>query len=445
MSIHFGTNGVRGLFEELTPALALSLSQSIGTYSGKGKVLIARDARLTGPILRDAVASGLASVGCDVVDLGMVSSPTAEFMVRKLEAAGLIIISASHNPPEWNALKVIDGKGVSISKERGAEIERTLGKAPLAPWDSVKAPSLRPDPVGEHIEAILEQVDGKAIRERKPRIVLDCGNGATCEIAERLFISLGCQVLSINSHPDGRFPGRPSEPTEANVKELIALVKSSKSDAGIAWDGDGDRVIFVDEEGSYVIGDKVLALCLLWKISKGGRGDVVTTVATSKAVEDVAKAAMCRVRYTAIGAPYLSEEMARGKALIGGEEVGGVIFPEMSLAKDGLLTGAKLAEALCRKPLSEWLEAIPTYHNVKRKVEADEKGKKAIVARARDHARKEGLRMMDVDGVRIDFDEAWVIVRASGTEPYVRVFAEARSRKGAEKLCSEWVAIAEGR
>jgi phosphomannomutase/phosphoglucomutase len=228
-------------------------------------------------------------------------------------------------------------------------------------------------------------------------------------------------------------------------------VKSSGSDAGIAWDGDGDRVIFVDEKGGYVIGDKVYALSILWKASgakanaKKPEGDIVTTVATSKAVEDVAKKFGMKTRYTAIGAPYLTEEMRKGNAFMGGEEVGGVIWPEFSLAKDGFLTAAKLAEALCERKLGEWLKDVPTYNNVKLKLDAGAKMKKDIVARVLAHAKSNKLGHITVDGVRVDMKDAWVIVRASGTEDYVRIFAEAKSVDEAQRLAKEYETIAKGK
>ncbi|MFH0738218.1 MAG: phosphoglucosamine mutase [Candidatus Micrarchaeota archaeon] len=450
---YFGTNGVRGRFDELTPELALMLSQAIGSYFKGGKIILARDCRLTGDVLRSAVASGLASVGCEVVDIGVASSPTAEFMNKKLKADGCIIVSASHNPPEWNALKVVDGNGVSVSRERGAEIEKMLDMPKFVPYDKVGKINPYEMATDEHIEAIAANVDSVKIKNKKPKLVLDCGNGTACLIAPLLMKRLGCEILTVNSHPDGRFPGRPSEPTEANVKELISLVKSSGSDAGIAWDGDGDRVIFVDENGGYVIGDKVYALSILWKAkntkASGGKagvgGDVITTVATSRAVEDVAKKIGAKVRYTAIGAPYLSEEMRKGKAWMGGEEVGGVIWPELSLAKDGFLTAAKLAEALCERSLGDWLGEVPSYQNVKLKVDADAKKKKEIVARVLAHAKSKKLEHITVDGVRINLKDSWVIVRASGTENYVRIFAEAKTLEQAQKLAKEYETIAKGK
>ena len=441
---HFGTNGVRGRFDELTPELALRLSMAIGSYF-KGKVIVARDCRLTGPTLRGAVVSGLSSVGCDVIDIGAASSPTAEFMVKRLNASGLVIISASHNPPEWNALKVVDGDGVSVSRERGAEIEKLLGKAKLQQWDRVGTITEYDMATAEHIAAIGSHLDGARIGRKKPKIVLDCGNGTACLIAPKLFKSAGCDITTLNSHPDGRFPGRPSEPSEANVKVLMDTVRSSGADAGVAWDGDGDRVIFVDEKGRYVIGDKVYALSILWKAGSGKlRGDIITTAATSRCVEDVAKRLGAKVRYTAIGAPYLCEEMLKKPGAMAGEEVGGVIWPELSMAKDGFFTAMKMAEAISEKPLSAWLEAVPAYYNVKLKIEAKGAEKTKIVSRVLAHAKKMKLRHMTIDGVRIDFDGGWVIVRASGTEDYVRVFAEAGTKDEAARIAEEYSAVAKG-
>jgi phosphomannomutase/phosphoglucomutase len=242
---------------------------------------------------------------------------------------------------------------------------------------------------------------------------------------------------------DGHFPGRPSEPREENIQELIKMVKETKADCGIAWDGDGDRIVFVDEKGNFVVGDRVCALSVLLKL-KEKKGDVVTTVATSKAVEDVASRFGCKTIYTRVGAPYMSDVMAKGKASIGGEEVGGVIWPELSLAKDGIFTAAKIVEALCEKPLSAWLKEIPAYYNVKTRVECGEKEKKAILDGVRKFAKSKGFRTIDLDGIRLTLDDSWVIIRASGTEPYIRIFGEAKSRDKAEALVKEYEKLAKG-
>lgn len=432
----FGTNGVRGRFNELTPELTLKISQAIGIYFNKRKIGVARDARLTGECLERAVLSGLSSVGCEVVKFGIISSPTAEFMVKKLGLDGLIIITASHNPPEWNALKVVDGKGIAISKERGAEIENIMDNIVMASWKEVKKIEEYKEAVKDHMSRIKELVDVEKIRKRKLKLVLDSGNGASATIAPLLFKEIGCEVLEINSELDGRFPNRASEPTKDNVEELIKRVKKEKADAGIAWDGDGDRVIFVDETGEYVIGDKVFGISVILKMNEK-KGGIITTVATSKSIEEIGKRHDAKTHYTKVGAPYLSEEMSKGKGVIGGEEVGGVIWPEISLAKDGILTAVKIVEGMCEKKLSRWVEEIPKYYLKKIKVKVEEKEKKEVLEKTLNYAKKKGLETITVDGVRMNFEDGWVIVRASGTEPIVRIFAEGRTKKRAEELIEE--------
>ncbi|MFH1394028.1 MAG: phosphoglucosamine mutase [Candidatus Micrarchaeota archaeon] len=442
MSRYFGTNGVRGLFNKLGPELALNVAQAVGVYFGRGKIVLARDGRITGEVLHNAVSAGLMSVGCDVIDLGFAPAPTAEFMVKKLKADGCIIITASHNPPEWNALKVVDSEGIAVSKERGEEIEKLMDSVIPAGWDKTGGISQHPDAIPEHIDAIKGLVESPLIRARAPKIVLDCGNGMAALIAPKLLSQLGAEAVVINGTVDGNFPGRPSEPTEKNVRGLIESVKKENADAGIAWDGDADRVVFVDETGSYVIGDKVFALSVLWKLGQK-KGNIVTTVATSKAAEDIAASAGCKTIYTKIGAPYLSEEVAKGECVMGGEEVGGVIWPEMSLAKDGLLTAAKMVESICERPLSKWLMEVPEYHNVKKMIKADDEKKKRIVAKMLDYAKENRLDYTDIDGVRVNLPDGWVIIRASGTENYIRVFAEARTKERAEGIIKEYMQVLE--
>lgn len=384
MAKYFGTNGIRGTFDVLNPELALELSKAIGSYlKGKkehGKIIVARDGRLTSETLRNAVVAGLMSVGCEIVDMGVAPSPVAEFLIKKHNANGAVIVTASHNPPEWNGIKVVDGNGIAVSKERGEEIEKLIGKTENAAWDKVGAFCRCGDFIREYSDAVKKNVNVEKIKKRKPKLVLDCGNGTAAIIAPVLFRELGCEIVLMNQEIDGRFPGRPSEPTKENIRKLLERVPAEKADMGIAWDGDCDRVVLVDERGEFVIGDRVFALCALLKLSerKGKGGDIVTTVATSRVIEDIAAKFGVKVRYTKIGAPYLSEEMSRGKAAIGGEEVGGIIIPEISLAKDGFSSIAKIVEALSEKKLSEWLKEMPTYANVKEKIPADEKKKKRL-------------------------------------------------------------------
>lgn len=443
MAEYFGTNGVREKFGKLNPELALEIARAAGEYFKKGKIIVARDGRLTGETLRNAVVSGLMSVGCEVVDIGIVPSPVAEFLIKKEKADAALIITASHNPPEWNGIKIVDGRCVSVSKERGEEIEELMGETRNAEWDKTGGFCKCGDFIRDYLEAVKKNVDVEKIKKRKLKLVLDCGNGTASVIAPVLFRELGCDISMLNEKIDGKFPGRPSEPSKENIKELIRKVPEEKADMGVAWDGDCDRVVLVDENGEFVIGDKVFAICEMLKLREK-RGDVVTTVATSRAIEDIAKENGVKVRYTRIGAPYLSSEMAKGNAVIGGEEVGGIILPEISLAKDGFSNIAKITEALCSKKLSGLVAKIPYYVNVKEKIPADKTKKKRIVEKIRNYAKENSLDFTDIDGVRINLKDGWVIVRGSGTENYVRIFAEAKTEQRAAEILEKYKETALG-
>ncbi len=428
----FGTNGVRGKFDELNPIFALKISQAIGIYFKNGTIGVARDGRLTGECLENSVISGLLSVGCKVINFGIISSPTAEFMIKKLSLDGLIIITASHNPPEYNALKVVDKDGISISKERGEQIEKIMDSIKTVKWDEIKKSTEYVSSQKDHIEKIINNINIEKIKKRKPKIVLDFGNG-TASTMKKLFERIGCKLICINEKIDGNFPKRPSEPTKENVQELIKTVIKENADCGIAWDGDGDRVIFIDEKGEYIIGDRVFGISVLIKL-KETAGNIITTVATSKLIEDIGKRYNVKTDYCKVGAPYLSEKMKTGKYIIGGEEVGGVIWPEVSLAKDGFYTAVKIIEYMCEKKLSEILEEMPYYFQSKIKIDADKKEKEKIIERIRNNSKKEGLKTIDIDGIRINFENGWAIVRGSGTEPAIRIFAEGKTNIESRKI-----------
>ena len=392
--------------------------------------------RNTGELMREAVVSGLLSSGADVLDLGIAPSPTVEYVSKMSKANGAVIITASHNPPEWNALKFVDSRGVAVSRERGEEIEVMTGKE-MKPAKIGNATEY-PGAIAEHTAAIVDFVDAKRIRARKLKAVLDCGNGTACLLAPYLFRKLGCEVITLNSHMDGSFPGRASEPTEANVKDCIAAVKETGADIGIAWDGDCDRVVFIDEKGRWLVGDRGFAMNARLALSKR-KGKVATTVATSNVVNDVCAEFGSELVYTKVGAPYLSEAVSRDKSIVSaGEEVGGIIWPDFSLAKDGFLGAAKICEAICDKRLSELSAELPEYFNAKTKIACAPERKQKAIGEILRRAKESGWDVIAIDGVRINLQDSWVIVRASGTENYLRVFAEAKSREKAEALMRKY-------
>ena len=444
----FGTNGVRGKLDLLTPSLAFGLCASFASWSKGQAIVLARDMRLTSPMIHSAAAAGIMAAGKDVLDIGLASSPVAEFTLAKQKAGGLVIVTASHNAPEWNALKFVDEKGVAVSRERGALIEQSAlaNTYSCAGWQSVGKASSFPSAAGVHAKAAIAGVKAAKIKKRKLRVALDFGNG-TSSLSRDVFSSLGCEVIALNENIDGNFPGRPSEPSEANVQPLLKAVAREGCDLGVAWDGDSDRVVFVDEKGNWIVGDKGFAISAAQACKEGKNQKeklIVTTVATSRCVEEACGALGAKTVYTAVGAPYLSEKMSSlgSRAVSGGEEVGGIIWPGFSLAKDGIFAAAKICEMLCDEKLSALVEDLPAYFNSKTKIEA--KGAQAKAAglnAAKAHAKGSGARLTLVDGVRCDFPDGWVIARASGTEDYMRVFAEGKTKKRADSLMKEYEEI----
>jgi len=481
----FGTNGVRGRLDALTPQLAFDLCASFASWSkGQaaapesspgsdlsahrqvdhsnrgssrpaarnplGTIVLARDMRLTSQMIHSAAAAGIMSSGKGVLDIGLASSPVAEFTLAHQKAAGLVIVTASHNAPEWNALKFVDGNGVAVSRERGGIIEQTaLARTySRAEWQSVGRATPFPDAASVHARAVAGGVAAARIRKRKLRVALDFGNG-TSSLSREVFSSLGCEIFALNESIDGNFPGRPSEPSEANVQQLLKTVVREGCDLGVAWDGDSDRVVFADEKGNWIVGDKGFAISAVQACKESKRQKerlIVTTVATSRCVEEACSALGAKTIYTAVGAPYLSEKMSSlgSRAISGGEEVGGIIWPRFSLAKDGIFAAAKICEMICDEKLSVLVGELPSYFNSKTKIDA--KGAQAKAAglnAAKAHAKGSGARLTLVDGVRCDFDDGWVIARASGTEDYMRVFAEGKTKKRADALMNEFKDVVE--
>ncbi|VVC71967.1 Phosphoglucomutase/phosphomannomutase [uncultured archaeon] len=443
MAKYFGTYGVRGKLDLLTPEFVSALSAAFATSISKkgGKIVVGTDARTSREMVESAAIAGLISAGCEVVDLGVAPSPTVEFEVKRMGADGGIIVTASHNPPEWNALKFMGKEGVGISREKGEAIEKIFeaGKQRRAEWSELKEVARYKLAVRDHMQEVLKRVDPKPISKRKPFVVLDCGNGVAGGFVPYLFRELGCRVVTLNAQADGFFPGRNSEPTRENVEGLVKCVKALSADLGIAWDGDGDRVIFIDEKGGYVWGDKSFALCAKIMLREK-MGTVVTTVATGNVVKDAVEKAGGKIDYVTVGAPYIAERMAAAGAVLGGEEVGGVVWPEICFGKDGFMTAAKIVEDMCAsgKPLSKLVGELPEYFNAKTKVETGKKDKGKILAAIRkEFSGVKGATANLIDGVRLDFsDGSWVIARPSGTENFFRVFSEAKTQGKADALLS---------
>ena len=438
----FGTNGIRGVIgQDMTADLAVKVGRAIGTFFGGGSVALARDTRLSGPMLARAAASGLMSAGCEVIDLGIVPTPCAQYCVAKSGSLkGAVVVTASHNPREFNGLKGIDPHGMEMRREDEEAIEAIFfeDRFRVAPWSEVG--SIRSDDSGiqRYLEGIRAKVDVDAIRKRGFTVVVDPGNGAGCLATPYLLRSLGCRVLSLNGQPDGAFPGRMPEPTVEHLGNLLRLVFEVRADLGVAHDGDADRAIFVDDKGSFVDGDKSLALLARAAIRARG-GTVVTPVSTSTLIEDVVREAGGTVLRTRVGSPIVARTMFETGAAFGGEENGGVIFPDHQFCRDGAMALAKMLELLARegRSLSSLAAALPRYYIKKANVPVPVEGRDAVLKSLVEFA--QGRKLDTTDGVKILESDGAVLVRPSGTEPVFRVYAEGRTPERADALAAEGV------
>ncbi|MFA4640628.1 phosphoglucosamine mutase [Pyrococcus kukulkanii] len=437
----FGTFGVRGIAnEKITPEFALKIGMAFGTMlkrEGRKKplVVVGRDTRVSGEMLKNALISGLLSVGCDVIDVGIAPTPAVQWATKHFNADGGAVITASHNPPEYNGIKLLEPNGMGLKKEREAVVEELFFKEEFdrAKWWEI-GEVRREDIIKDYIEAIKSKVDVEAIKKRRPFVVVDTSNGAGSLTLPYLLRELGCKVVSVNAHPDGHFPARNPEPNEENLKDFMEIVKALGADFGVAQDGDADRAVFIDENGRFIQGDKTFALVADAVLRENGGGLLVTTVATSNLLDDIAKRNNARVMRTKVGDLVVARALLENNGTIGGEENGGVIFPDHVLGRDGAMTVAKIVEIFAKsgKKFSELIDELPKYYQIKTKrhVEGD---RYEIVNKVAEIAREKGYTVDTTDGAKIIFDDGWVLVRASGTEPIIRIFSEAKSEEKAKE------------
>ena len=423
----FGTNGVRGIANsELTAEVALNLGRTIGTMKF-GRIAVACDTRISSSMLKSAVMAGVMSTGSDVVDVGTAPTPALQYYVKESNCSAGVIVTASHNPREYNGIKFVQENGVEFYREMDEESERVYlsRKLRIAGWKDV-GQLYRDDALTMYIDAIVDSVE----LDRNYRVAVDCGNGAGSLTTPEILKKLDCEVYGINCNPDGRFPARNPEPVEDALDLLKKAVVDFKADIGVAHDGDADRAVFVDERGNFVSEDVMLALMAKHCVEKNNGGVVVTPISSSKCVEDAVKEAGGEVVYTPVGSPVVAKVMIEKNAVFGGEGNGGLIFPEHLIARDGGMSIAKVLELMDEtgRKLSDLAEDIPKYHIVKGKVEC--RNKKKLL----EELKKEFPDANHSDGARIDYDDGWLLIRPSGTEPIARVYAEGKTEERAREL-----------
>lgn len=428
MSAKFGSSGIRGPFGELaTPELALALGRAVGTM--RKRVIVGRDARATGQLLENALVAGLVASGARVTRAGILPTPALAYAARDHDAG--IVVTASHNPAPDNGFKLWEPNGRAFDAVERAEVERLLADAPpYSPWNDVGSETLDTRAIDAHIDRVLELVGPLP---RRLRVVVDCGNGAASWEAPLLLRRLGCDVVTLNAQPDGHFPGRPSEPNEKNLTHLKQAVVATGADLGIAHDGDADRCMAVTESGRFVQGDELLVLFA--RRYAGSR--IVCPVDVSRIVDD---ASGCEVVRTKVGDAYVSERIQEVDAAWGGEASGAWIFPEMSQCPDGPMAAAVLCHLVAKEGgLDKQLESLPRYPLWRDAWRFAPARMDAVMAAVQD-AFSDG-RQTTLDGLRVDYDEGWVLVRPSGTEPKIRATVEAVRPASLDKLKTRVVAL----
>lgn len=433
-------SGVRGrVGEALTPEVVATFAAGFGAWAsarGRGRtIVVGRDSRVSGPMFHRVVLGALQSVGCRVVDVGMAPTPTIQLAVEDLHAAGGLAITASHNPVEWNALKFIGSSGLFLEADEGAEMRASIEAGiPRATWDRLGEIDTDTGAVARHIERVLSIpfLDVEGIRRRQFHVALDCVRGAGGTIMPALLERLGCRVTAIHLEADGRFP-RPPEPVAENLGELERLVRSSGAAVGFAVDPDVDRLALVADDGRAIGEDYTLALAAR-EVLRHRKGAVVVNLSTSRIVEDVAAEAGARVIRAPVGEVNVAARMRQEKSPIGGEGNGGVILSELHLGRDAPMGAALLLQMLHAdgRSLSEIVAGYPRYVIVKDKLDRPRASLEIVYDALRTTFPDASPDTQD--GLRLAWPDKWVHIRPSGTEPIVRVIAEARSAAEARDL-----------
>lgn len=435
-------SGVRGIVgKTLTPSLLIKLAQSFGTLVGPGTVVVGRDTRTSGEMVKHAVFSGLISSGCEVIDIEICPTPTIQLMVRELKARGGIAITASHNPIEWNALKFISAGGMFLDEfhaQKLFEIYRG-GKFREVPWDGLRRGRIYPLAVRTHVKKILSYLDEDSIKKRNFKVVVDCCNGAGSVISPLLLRELGCFVIEVNTNTDGFFPRHP-EPIPENLGVLCSVVKATGADIGFAHDSDADRLSIVSEKGVAIGEEMTLALAVDYVLSKR-KGTVVTNLSTSMAIDDIVRRHGGKLIRTKVGEVNVTKAAKENRAIIAGEGNGGVIIPDIHYGRDGVSTMGLILQylAFSNKTISELVRLIPKYHIVKKKMEVSREKLPLLLKKIKEEYKR--ARIDWTDGLKILWKDSWIHFRGSGTEPVMRVIAEAKTKEKAEHLCNTGLKI----
>lgn len=427
----FGSSGIRGkVGKEITIDLVTRIGVAVG--SEYKDIIIGQDTRTTADMMRSALVAGATSMGADVHMAGLVSTPTLARAAEEFHCG--LMITASHNPPDYNGVKMWNPDGSAFDGQQTelieARIERGVAERPN--WQGVGNCHHYESAVEKHIEAIKNSIGPMEVD-----VIVDCGCGATCGITPRLLRELGCRVTTLNSQPDGHFPGRLPEPNAEHLGDLFDLMGTRGADLGIAHDGDGDRMVAVDESGRFVGGDELLAL-----FASNFEGSIAAPINASMVLDELASGDVIR---TMVGDVHVSQALKREGLGFGGEPSGTFIFSEQTYCPDGVYAAALLASMVSERPLSEMVDELPSYPVSRGSVDYKAERKEEVADRlAEEMGTVECDRLLTLDGYRAEFEEGWFLIRLSGTEPKIRITVEARNEDYLEKLMGKATDIARG-
>lgn len=436
----FGTNGIRGVFgDDLTLDFIHDITLSIATYFKEGPILVGYDGRDSSPIIAKTVCATLNFSGLDCKNAGLVPTPCLEFATKNLGFNGGIMITASHNPPKYNGIKPVANDGVEISREDELVVEdiyfNKKWRDSKQKWGTTDKED---NAIQVYLDGVKSQINSQKIISKKFKVVLDLGNGAQSVIAPKFCKELGCKVFTINENIDGTFPGRGSEPTPENLTQLSQSVLTNNADFGVAFDGDGDRSLFCDNKGKILTGDKSALLLSRYILEKNPNSIVVTCLNSGHAIETLTKKSNSKVVRTRVGSIEVSRKMVPLNALIGFEENGGFMYGKHNQVRDGIMTLALILDLLAssEKIISQQVETLPPSFTTKDKISCSQDDAKKII----DTLKLENPNADTTEGIKIIIDEKkWVMIRPSGTEPIIRIYAEASSQKQLDNIMSEYI------
>lgn len=418
----FGSSGIRGLIgRDMTVDLSVNIGKAVGTRYKR--VVIGKDSRTSGDMMESSLAAGAMAAGADVFLTGLVSTPTLARAAFEYDCG--LMVTASHNPAEYNGVKMWNPDGSAFDSPQMEDIEYLIGdkKNKLPDWKGVGRLYHHEGATHDHIQKVLHSVGSTSLN-----VVLDCGCGATCGISPYLLREMGCSVFAINAQPDGHFPGRLPEPTEDQLRDLRQIVVSRGADLGIAHDGDGDRMVAVDETGRYIDGDKLLALFA----SLSEAGGIVAPIDASMVLDDIVDGNVVR---TKVGDVYVAEALKKHNFPFGGEPSGTFIFPRETYCPDGVYAAALLCKFVSERRLSDLVDSLPSFPSARESFIFNAQERDIVRGKiAAEMNLVKCHRLITVDGFRAEYEDGWFLVRLSGTEPKVRITAEARGKDEVDRL-----------